>query len=144
MTENDHIVKVFTHGSVHINVIVYKNMVWLSQADMAKLFKIKLPTVYAHISMLLMSGEIKESVIQRFLIRCGTRDYATRYYPLDVVITVGRHIKCLAEALYAIKVFCKWAHEIVECCKKQVVGNRPHRLLSMPDDVKYGLKGAGR
>lgn len=82
-------------GKSGIDVRLEDQTVWLTQKQMAKLFLKGIPTINEHIKNIFKEGELSEnSVIRKF--RITARDgkaYATNFYDLDVIISVGYRVK---------------------------------------------------
>ncbi len=68
---------------------------WLTQAEMAELFQTSIPNVSIHIRNLFKEGELRpESVVKEFLTTAADgKNYQTRFYNLDVIISVGYRVK---------------------------------------------------
>lgn len=69
--------------------------VWLTQAQMAELFQTTIPNVSMHIRNVFAEGELQAgSVIKDFLTTAAdSKKYATKFYNLDVIISVGYRVK---------------------------------------------------
>ena len=69
--------------------------VWLAQAQMAELFQTTIPNVSMHIRNVFAEGELQAgSVIKDFLTTAAdSKKYATKFYNLDVIISVGYRVK---------------------------------------------------
>ena len=79
-------------GSIHLDVQVERDTVWLSQAQMVELFGRDQSVVSRHIRNALSEGEVAEkSNMQKMHIANSDRPVA--FYDLDVVISVGYRIK---------------------------------------------------
>jgi hypothetical protein len=82
-------------GQTALNVTLEEQTVWLTQAQMAKLFGKGRTTVTEHIRKVFEEKELEEkSVCRNF--RHTARDgktYTVRYYNLDMIISVGYRVK---------------------------------------------------
>jgi prophage maintenance system killer protein len=82
-------------GKTALNVTLKEQTVWLTQAQMAKLFGKGRTTVTEHIRNVFKEKELEEeSVCRNF--RHTARDgktYTVQYYNLDVIISVGYRVK---------------------------------------------------
>lgn len=82
-------------GSIKIDVRLEDETVWLTQANLCELFQKSKATISEHIKNIFLEGElIEESVVRNF--RTTALDgkvYDTKYYNLDVVISVGYRVK---------------------------------------------------
>jgi hypothetical protein len=84
--------------------------VWLTQLQMADLFQTSVPNVSMHIKNVFEEGELDEnSVIKEFLITAADgKNYTTKHYNLDVIISVGYRIKSLRGTQFRI-----WATKVL-------------------------------
>lgn len=82
-------------GSTRLEVQLQDETVWLSQAQMAELFQTSVPNVSMHIRNVFSEGELQAaSVVKESLTTAADgKDYLTKYYNLDVIISVGYRVK---------------------------------------------------
>lgn len=88
-------------GSIKIDVRLEDETVWLTQAQMAKLFGKGRTTITEHIQNVFKEGELEENVVcrnfrhttQHGAIAGKTQETITKYYNLDVIISVGYRVK---------------------------------------------------
>ena len=85
-------------GKTRIDVKLDGETVWLTQAQMAELFQVKVSTVNEHIKNVYAEGELSaDPTIRNFRIvrQEGPRDVARdiEHYNLDVIISVGYRVK---------------------------------------------------
>src|SRR5437773_8769488 len=82
-------------GETRLEVRLEEETVWLTQAQMAGLFQTSTPNVSMHIRNIFSEKELKqESVVKQFLRTAPDgKAYQTRFYNLDVIISVGYRIK---------------------------------------------------
>jgi hypothetical protein len=82
-------------GRVKIDVRLENETVWLSQYLMAELFQTSIPNVSIHIRNIFKEGELRQdSVVKDFLITAADgKNYQTRCYNLDLIISVGYRVK---------------------------------------------------
>ena len=78
-----------------LEVRLEKETVWLTQKQMAELFNKGIPTINEHIKNIFKEGELAEnSVIRNFRITASDgKTYDTKFYNLDVIISVGYRVK---------------------------------------------------
>ena len=78
-----------------IEVRLENETVWLTQAQMAELFETTIPNVSMHIRNILAEGELQAgSVVKEFLTTAADgKNYTTKFYNLDVIISVGYRVK---------------------------------------------------
>lgn len=69
--------------------------VWLTQAQMAELFNTTKQNVSLHANNCFKEGELdKKSAVKDFLTTASDgKNYKTKYYNLDVIISVGYRVK---------------------------------------------------
>ena len=88
-------------GSIKIDVRLEDESVWLSQVQMAELFGKGRTTITEHIQNVFSEGELEENVVcrnfrhttQHGAIEGKTQETTTKYYNLDVIISVGYRVK---------------------------------------------------
>jgi hypothetical protein len=78
-----------------IDVRVEDETVWLSQAQMAHLFQVSRPNVTLHVRNIFDEGELDpQSVSKEYLQTAADgKNYQTKMYNLDVIISVGYRVK---------------------------------------------------
>ena len=81
--------------SPRLEVKLEGETVWLTQKQMAHLFKKDLRTINEHVRNVFKEKELDEkSVIRKFRITAADgKDYNTSFYNLDVVISIGYRVK---------------------------------------------------
>jgi hypothetical protein len=82
-------------GNIKIDVRLENETVWLTQAQMATLFGKDKRTISEHIGNVFTEGELDEnSVVRNFRTTASDgKNYATNFYSLDVIISVGYRVK---------------------------------------------------
>lgn len=82
---------------VSIDVRFEEETVWLNQMQMAELFNTTKQNVSLHINNCFKEGELKrEAVVKDFLTTASDgKNYKTKFYNLDVIISVGYRVKLL-------------------------------------------------
>lgn len=91
-------------GELRIDVRFDGDTVWLSQRQMAELFQKDVRTINDHIRNIFAEGELnEESVIRNFRITAADgKQYDTRHYNLDTIISVGYRVKSLRGTQFRI------------------------------------------
>jgi hypothetical protein len=82
-------------GKTRIDVTLSEDTVWLSQSQMAELFQTTKQNVSLHIKNIFDESELRDnSVVKEYLTTAldGKR-YLTKFYNLDVIISVGYRVK---------------------------------------------------
>ena len=82
-------------GNSKIEVRLENETVWLSQKQMVELFQTTKQNVSLHINNVFKEGELQEdSVVKEYLTTASDgKKYRTKYYNLDVIISVGYRVK---------------------------------------------------
>jgi hypothetical protein len=82
-------------GKINIDVRLEEESVWLTQAQLCELFQKSKATISEHIKNIFEEGELEESsVVRNFRTTAiDGKNYDTKYYNLDVIISVGYRVK---------------------------------------------------
>jgi hypothetical protein len=82
-------------GTIKIDVHLEQDTVWLSQADLCNLFQKSKATISEHIKNVFSEGELVESSVVRDFRTTASdgKSYQTKFYNLDVIISVGYRVK---------------------------------------------------
>ncbi len=82
-------------GQTKIDVRLEDETVWLNQKQMVELFQTTKQNVSLHILNIFKEGELDEnSVVKDYLTTAADgKNYSTKYYNLDVIISVGYRVK---------------------------------------------------
>ena len=98
-------------GSVKLEVRVENETVWLTQAQMAELFHATKQNISLHIANIYKEGELdKNSVVKEYLTTASDgKCYKTKWFNLDVIISVGYRIKSIQGTR-----FRQWALNILK------------------------------
>lgn len=98
-------------SAVKLEVPVENETVWLTQAQMAELFDTSKQNISLHINNCFKEGELeKDSVVKDFLTTAADgKRYKTKYYNLDVIISVGYRVKSKRGVE-----FRKWANSVLK------------------------------
>ena len=98
-------------AKVRLTVPIQEDTVWLTQAQMTELFDTSKQNVSLHINNCFKEGELdKGSVVKDFLTTASDgKNYKTKYYNLDVIISVGYRIK----SQRGIE-FRRWANKVLK------------------------------
>ncbi|MBU1999331.1 MAG: virulence RhuM family protein [Candidatus Omnitrophica bacterium] len=96
---------------VLLEVRLERETVWLTQKQIADLFTKDVRTVNEHIQNIFKERELKrKSVIRNFRITAADgKSYATNFYNLDVIISVGYRIKSSNGTRFRI-----WATNVIK------------------------------
>ena len=96
---------------VRLTVPIQEDTVWLTQAQMTELFDTSKQNVSLHINNCFKEGELdKGAVVKDFLTTASDgKNYQTKYYNLDVIISVGYRVK----SQRGIE-FRRWANKVLK------------------------------
>ncbi len=91
-------------GQLKIDVRLEGETAWLTQAHMAELFQTTIPNVSMHLRNVFSEGELQlDSVIKEFLTTAADgKNYTTKYYNLDAIISVGYRVKSAVATRFRI------------------------------------------
>ena len=110
--------------------------VWLTQQQIADLFGVKQPAVSKHIRNIYASGELQQEgtySILEYMGNDGKQTYQTRYYNLDMIISVGYRVNSLNATA-----FRRWAtHVLREYLLKGYSINRQLIALQERTDERF-------
>lgn len=97
--------------AITLFVPVEQETVWLTQAQMTELFDTSKQNISLHINNCFKEGELlKDSVVKDFLTTASDgKNYKTKYYNLDVVISVGYRVKSKRGVE-----FRRWANSVLK------------------------------
>ena len=81
-------------GKLKLDVRFQGESVWLTQQHMAALFQTSVPNISMHIRNVFAEGELTAgSVVKESLTTAAdSKNYATKFYNLDVIISVGYRV----------------------------------------------------
>jgi hypothetical protein len=82
-------------GSARVQVRLFQETVWLTQAQMAELFQTTKQNIGQHIRNLFAEGELEpEAVVKDFFTTASdAKTYQVTHYNLDVIISVGYRVR---------------------------------------------------
>ena len=78
-----------------IDVLIENDTVWLTQLQMVQLFQSTKQNISLHISNIFKEGELEENSVVKEYFTTATdgKKYKTKFYNLDVIISVGYRVK---------------------------------------------------
>jgi len=96
------------NGKVKVEIFLYNQNLWLTQAKIADLFGVGIPAINKHLKNIFASGELQEnSVISKMEITAkDDKSYDTNFYNLDAIISVGYRVNSTTATQFRI-----WATE---------------------------------
>lgn len=95
-----------------LEVLLENETVWLTQQQIADLFGTKRPAITKHLSNIFKSGELEEEStcsILEHMAADGSRTYSTKYYNLDVILSVGYRVNSINATM-----FRRWANQVLK------------------------------
>ena len=94
-----------------LDVRIEGETVWLTQAQMVELFLTSKQNISLHINNIFKEGELdSDSVVKDYLTTATDgKKYRTKYYNLDVIISVGYRVKSLRGTQ-----FRQWANKVLK------------------------------
>ena len=106
----------------------------VSQAKIAELFDVKRPAITKHLKNIFISGELDEDSTCSILEHMGVdskQKYRTKYYNLDVILSVGYRVNSINATQFRI-----WANQILKdyLLKGHAINNR---LEKVENDLFY-------
>jgi hypothetical protein len=83
------------NGQTKIDVRLEDETVWLNQKQLIELFQTTKQNVSLHIRNIFKEGELDEDSVVKDCLTTATdgKNYSTKYYNLDVIISVGYRVK---------------------------------------------------
>ena len=97
-------------SSIHIEVLVEGETVWLTQQQMSELFSTTRNNITLHIRNIFNEGELDEDSVCKESLRTAAdgKKYRTKFYNLDVIISVGYRVKSIVGTK-----FRQWANSVL-------------------------------
>ena len=110
MQENE-IVLYQPNDSIHLEVRMANESVWLTQSQIALLFGVKQPAISKHLNNIFKSGELDENSVHSILeyTAADGKLYKTRFYNLDAILSVGYRVNSINATM-----FRRWASSVLK------------------------------
>ena len=110
LEKNNFIMYITDDGQVKIEVRLEDENVWLTQKAMAELFDTTKQNISLHINNIFEENELKQdSVVKENLTTAlDGKNYKTKFYNLDVIISVGYRVKSVRGTQFRI-----WANKLI-------------------------------
>ena len=98
-------------GKVRIEVLLNNETLWLTQKRMSELFGVGVPAISKHLRNIFECGELDENTVISILETTAHdgKNYQTRYYNLDAVISVGYRVNSTKATQFRI-----WATQLIK------------------------------
>ena len=109
--QNNIIIYTTDDGQVRIEVRLEDENVWLTQNAMAELFDTTRNNITMHIKNIFAEGELEEKSVSKesLLTAKDGKNYKTKFYNLDVIISVGYRVKSIRGTKFRI-----WANKLIK------------------------------
>ena len=99
------------NGEVRVEILLFQENLWLTQAKMAELFEVQKAAISKHLKNIFESGELNEdSVVSKMATTAADgKRYQTNYYNLDAIIAVGYRVNSKKATMFRI-----WANRVLK------------------------------
>jgi len=125
-------------ASTKIEVRIDDDTVWLTQAQMVELFQSTKQNISLHINNIFKEKELTENSVVKFSLTTASdgKKYQTKYYNLDVIISVGYRVKSQRGTKFRI-----WANQILKeyLLKGYAINQRVDRIENDIHSMKTEL-----
>ena len=110
-SQNNIIIYTTDDGQARIEVRLEDENVWLTQNAMAELFDTTRNNITMHIKNIFAEGELEEKSVSKesLLTAKDGKKYNTKFYNLDVIISVGYRVKSIRGTQFRI-----WANKLIK------------------------------
>lgn len=111
MNENQIVIYQTEDGQTAVDVKLAENTIWLTQPQIAVLFGTQRPAITKHLLNIFGTGELEESAVCSILEHTASngRSYQTKYYNLDVILSIGYRISSKSATQFRI-----WANKVLK------------------------------
>ena len=109
--KNEIIIYQANEQSIRLEVRIEEDTVWLTQAQMADLFLTTRNNITLHISNIFKEKELDEISVSKesLLTASDGKKYKTKFYNLDIIISVGYRVKSIRATQFRI-----WANKVLK------------------------------
>ena len=109
--ERGEIVLYQPNDNIRLEVRLQDETVWLTQQQMAELFGTSRNNITLHIGNIFKEGELQENSVRKesLLTAADGKNYRTKFYNLDVIISVGYRVKSQVGTR-----FRQWANAVLK------------------------------
>ncbi len=99
------------NGDVKVEILLYQENLWLTQAKMAELFEVQKAAISKHLKNIFSSGELSVDSVVSILETTAAdgKNYPTKYYNLDAIIAVGYRVNSKKATMFRI-----WANKVLK------------------------------
>ena len=131
--ERGEIVLYQPNDNIRLEVRLQDETVWLTQQQMAELFGTSRNNITLHIGNIFKEGELQENSVRKesLLTAADGKNYRTKFYNLDVIISVGYRVKSQVGTR-----FRQWANAVLKdmgrsLCTVIKVGFTPDMVMGL-------------
>jgi predicted XRE-type DNA-binding protein len=102
---------IYSDGALELNVSVENETIWLTQKQIAELFKVTKQNISLHINRIFKDAELYENSVVKFFLTTAKdgKSYNTKHYNLDMIISIGYRVNSIT----ATK-FRQWATTVLK------------------------------
>ena len=133
------------NDSIHLEVRMANESVWLTQSQIALLFGVKQPAISKHLNNIIKSGELDENSVHSILeyTAADGKLYKTRFYNLDAILSVGYRVNSINATM-----FRKWASSVLKeyLLKGYSINQRferlEHRMTHAEEKIDFFVRTA--
>jgi len=99
------------NSEIKVETYMHNETVWLPQKDIAELFDVNVPAISKHLKNIFECGELEENSVVSILETTANdgKNYQTKYYNLDAILSVGYRVNSLKATHFRI-----WATKILK------------------------------
>lgn len=99
------------NGDIKVEILLYRENLWLTQAKMAELFDVQKAAISKHLKNIFTSGELDENSAVSILETTASdgKNYSVKYYNLDAIIAVGYRVNSKKATMFRI-----WSNRILK------------------------------
>ena len=104
MAQENEIILYQPDSSFSLEVRIEDETVWLTQKQMTELFQTSRNNITLHINNIFREGELRENSVckESLLTAADGKKYKTKFYSLDVIISVGYRVKSIRGTQFRI------------------------------------------
>ena len=144
MQENE-IVLYQPNDSIHLEVRMANESVWLTQSQIALLFGVQRPAITKHLRNIFNSGELDEFSVSSILEHTASdgKTYQTQFYNLDAILSVGYRVNSINATM-----FRRWASSVLKdyLLKGYSINQRferlEHRMTHAEEKIDFFVRTA--
>ena len=99
------------NNDIKVETYLHNETLWLPQKRIAELFGVQRPAITKHLKNIFESGELEEDSVSSILEHTAEdgKNYQTKYYNLDAILSVGYRVNSLQATQFRI-----WATKILK------------------------------